>query len=53
MDSRNVKVISHSKHEYEFSIGDLKLGIWERSEMRNLIEIIDNKINTGLCDKRK
>ncbi len=48
MDYRNVKVISHSKHEYEFSIGNLKLGIWERSELRELIEAIDNNINTGL-----
>ncbi len=48
MDFKNVKVEYHSKHEYEISIGGLKLGIWERSELRELIEIIDNKINTGL-----
>jgi len=43
-----VEIIRHSKHEYEWSINGLELGIWERSELRELIEIIDNNINTGL-----
>lgn len=48
MGYNKVKITKHSKHEYEWSINGLKLGIWERSELRELIEIIDNNINTGL-----
>ena len=48
MGYNKVKIIQHSKHEYEWSISRLKLGIWERSELRELIEIIDNQINTGI-----
>lgn len=43
-----VKITRHSKHEYEWSINDIRMGIWERSELRELIETIDNNINTGL-----
>jgi hypothetical protein len=48
MDYNKVKITQHGKHEYEWSINDLKLGIWERSELRELIETIDNQINTGI-----
>tara|TARA_R110002153_G_scaffold95040_1_gene228716 strand:+ start:186 stop:332 length:147 start_codon:yes stop_codon:yes gene_type:complete len=48
MDYNKVVVHQHSKHEYELSIGGVKLGIWERSELRELVETIDNKINIGL-----
>ncbi len=48
MEYNKVKISRHSKHEYEWSINRLKLGIWERSELRELIEIIDNNINTGI-----
>jgi|TARA_R110000765_G_C18841326_1_gene598005 hypothetical protein len=53
MDYNKVVVHQHSKHEYELSIGGVRLGIWERSRLRQLIETIDNQINTGLCDKKK
>ena len=29
---------------YRFYIGGVKLGEWERSDLRHLIEVIDNKI---------
>jgi hypothetical protein len=48
MECNKVKISRHSKHEYEWSINGLELGIWERSELRELIEIIDNNINIGL-----
>ena len=48
MDYNKVVIHQHSKHEYELSIGGVKLGIWERSELRELVETIDNKINIGL-----
>tara|TARA_R100000544_G_C2220021_1_gene56924 strand:+ start:1058 stop:1204 length:147 start_codon:yes stop_codon:yes gene_type:complete len=48
MEYNKVKITQHSKHEYEWSIGKLRLGIWERSELRELMETIDNNINTGL-----
>jgi hypothetical protein len=32
------------KDYYKFSINGVKLGEWERSELRQLIEVIDNKI---------
>ena len=48
MGYNKVKITQHSKHEYEWSIGGLSLGIWERSELRELIETIDNNINIGL-----
>ena len=32
------------KDYYKFLINGVKLGEWERSELRHLIEIIDNKI---------
>lgn len=48
MESNKVKIIQHSKHEYEWSVNGFPLGIWERGELRNLIEIIDNQINTGI-----
>ena len=48
MECKRLKITQHSKHEYEWSIGGLRLGIWERSELRELIETIDNNINIGL-----
>ena len=48
MECKRLKITKHSKHEYEWSIGGLRLGIWERSELRELIETIDNNINIGL-----
>ncbi len=48
MDYNKVVVHQHSKHEYELSIGGVKLGIWDRGGLRQLIETIDNQINTGL-----
>lgn len=48
METNKVKIKNHSKDEYELSINNLRLGIWERSELRELLEIIDNKINIGL-----
>jgi hypothetical protein len=32
------------KDYYKFLINGVNLGEWERSELRNLIEVIDNKI---------
>ena len=48
MGYRKLVIHDHSKDEYEISIDGLKLGIWQRSELRHLIEQIDNKINIGL-----
>jgi len=48
METNKVKIINHSKHEYELSINNLRLGIWERSELRELLETIDKQINVGL-----
>jgi hypothetical protein len=35
---------SEQKDHFHFSINGLKLGEWERSDLRHLIEVIDNKI---------
>jgi hypothetical protein len=35
---------SEQKDHFHFSINGLKLGEWERSDLRHLIETIDNKI---------
>tara|TARA_B100000497_G_scaffold10023_1_gene11083 strand:- start:4578 stop:4712 length:135 start_codon:yes stop_codon:yes gene_type:complete len=35
---------SEQKDHFYFSINGLKLGEWERSDLRHLIETIDNKI---------
>jgi len=35
---------TEKKDYYKFVINGLKLGEWERSELRHLIEVIDNKI---------
>jgi|TARA_B110000908_G_C10229119_1_gene439625 hypothetical protein len=48
MEYNKVVVSQHSKHEYKLSIGGVKLGIWDRGGLRQLIETIDNQINTGL-----
>jgi len=32
------------KDYYKFSINGVKLGEWERSELRHLIGVVDNKI---------
>ena len=32
------------KDYFKFSINGVKIGYWERSELRHLIETIDNKI---------
>lgn len=34
------------KDYFKFNINGVKLGEWERSELRQLIETIDNKIQT-------
>ena len=48
MDYRKLVILDHSKDEYEISLDGLRLGIWGRSELRHLIQQIDNKINIGL-----
>lgn len=35
---------SERKDYYKFLINGVNLGEWERSELRHLIEVIDNKI---------
>ena len=36
--------LAERKDYYNFLINGVKLGEWERSELRHLIEVIDNKI---------
>ena len=35
---------TEKKDYYKFEINGLYYGVWERSELRHLIEVIDNKI---------
>jgi hypothetical protein len=35
---------TENKDHYKLSINGVKLGEWERSDLRHLIEVIDNKI---------
>ena len=43
MDYRKLVILDHSKDEYEISLDGLRLGIWGRSELRHLIQQIDNQ----------
>jgi hypothetical protein len=40
----NIKCISVRKDYYLLIINDISLGEFERSELRNIIEVIDNAI---------
>lgn len=35
---------TNTEDYYELSINGVKLGVWERSQLRSLIEQVDNKI---------
>jgi hypothetical protein len=41
----NIEIKKTDRKDYfKFNINGVKLGEWERSDLRNLIEVIDNKI---------
>ena len=41
----NIEVKKADRKDYfKFNINGVKLGAWERSDLRHLIEVIDNKI---------
>ena len=43
----NIEIRNADKKDYyKFLINGLDLGTWERSDLRHLIEVIDNKIQT-------
>jgi hypothetical protein len=42
--STNLKPDPSSEDHYTLSINGVKLGVWERSQLRQLIEDIDNVI---------
>ncbi len=49
----NVKVNLVSKDNYEIIIDDVQIGTYERSELRWLMQTIDNAIEIGLDSKVK
>ena len=43
----NIEIKNTDRKDYfKFNINGVKLGEWERSDLRHLIEVIDNKIQT-------
>jgi len=44
MTTKQIEIEDVSKDHFQLKIAGSNAGIWERSELRNLIEVIDNKI---------